>query len=417
MVPIIIVCYNNYKYVENTVNQIYELNKEYFEYIQILDNCSTCIDTINYLKNVNCKVIYNKTNAGPWLDSERNSHIYNDLPDKFILTDPDLEFNKNLPKNFIEILIKLSYKYNCDRIGFAIDISDSDEYFDTHYYKFEKQYWVMKIPDDEYELYHGYVDTTFCLVNKNGVRLNSLRIAGNFTAKHLPYYKDNKIYNIHETYLLYSSYEIGGISSITYLLLLYIENNYLKINKNNEIFFIPNTNTNLNWWKNDFNNYKNEIFDIFDKYLDKNKICIDIGSNFGALTIYESRKSKHIYCIEENENSFNDLTLNSKNNCKKNNYTLINKSIYNINDIINNYNINPNEISLINIDIHGNEEDILNVSYEIHKKYNIPLYISFDYSNWKDKNLDRFEFLIEAHKLELKSNPNISILFNNINLN
>ena len=36
-----------------------------------------------------------------------NSNIYNSLPDKFILTDPDLQFNENLPNNFIEILIEL----------------------------------------------------------------------------------------------------------------------------------------------------------------------------------------------------------------------------------------------------------------------------------------------------------------------
>ena len=58
-IPIVIVCYNNYKYVENTVNQIYNINKEYFKNIIILNNCSTCLDTIYYLENVNCKVINN----------------------------------------------------------------------------------------------------------------------------------------------------------------------------------------------------------------------------------------------------------------------------------------------------------------------------------------------------------------------
>ena len=47
-----------------------------------------------------------------------------------------------------------------------------------------------------------------------------------------------------------------------------------------------------------------------------------------------------------------------KNNC--NNYTLINKNITNeIDKILLDYNINENDISLINIDIKGKEEDIL----------------------------------------------------------
>ena len=35
-VPIIIICYNNYKYVENMVRQIEEINKNYLPFIKIL---------------------------------------------------------------------------------------------------------------------------------------------------------------------------------------------------------------------------------------------------------------------------------------------------------------------------------------------------------------------------------------------
>ena len=36
MVPIIVICYNNYKYVDNTLKQILKINKEYYKNIQIL---------------------------------------------------------------------------------------------------------------------------------------------------------------------------------------------------------------------------------------------------------------------------------------------------------------------------------------------------------------------------------------------
>ncbi len=64
-IPIIIICYNNYKYVKNTLLQILKINKEYYNNIIILNNASTCIDTINFLKNVDVKVINNKNNNGP----------------------------------------------------------------------------------------------------------------------------------------------------------------------------------------------------------------------------------------------------------------------------------------------------------------------------------------------------------------
>ena len=62
---------------------------------------------------------------------------------------------------------------------------------------------------------------------------------------------------------------------------------------------------------------------------------------------------------------FNNLTTNMKNNCC-NNFTLINKKITDkIDNILVDYHINENEISLINIDIKGEEEDILFDLYKI----------------------------------------------------
>ena len=53
--------------------------------------------------------------------------------------------------------------------------------------------WQKKINDDAYELYHADVETTFALINNKyykGNNYEGIRIAGNFTAKHLPWYVD-----------------------------------------------------------------------------------------------------------------------------------------------------------------------------------------------------------------------------------
>jgi FkbM family methyltransferase len=459
-IPIVIICYNNHIYVENTVNQILKINKNYYKIILILDNCSTFIDTINYLKNVDCKVIYNNENVGPWITSTQNKDIYDLLPDKFILTDPDLEFNENLPDNFIEILSQLSDKYKCNKVGFALDIRDFDKMYNFIYfenntiYDWEKRFWYNKINHEEYELYWASIDTTFCLVNKLNNKFD-IRVAGNFTAKHLPWYINNKLFNLYETYLLYNKTNLN-VSSISTKILKYIDDYFLKINKNQEIFLIRNNedDANLHFWKNIYKNWDNDKFNVFDKFLDKNKIFIDIGGWIGTTCMYGSRNSKHVYSIEADNKSFEDLSLNCQTNCK--NYTLINKAIYNVDNIeikfgknkfmnnskindstsqiytdedisneyykiqtitlqrmIEHYNINPREISLIKVDIEGGEEYIINDLYNIYKTYSVPLYISFHYDWWQDKNLDRFEFLTEEQKNNIINSPFISLLICN----
>lgn len=143
-----------------------------------MDNCSTDTETIDYLKRINVKVHYNKTNVGPWVQPSCNSELYNEMPNEFILTDPDLQFNKHLPANFIEILSELSKKYKCRKIGFALDISDYDKMYQDIYYPadgpwpartildWEGALWSTKISNETYDLYVVSIDTTFCLINK-----------------------------------------------------------------------------------------------------------------------------------------------------------------------------------------------------------------------------------------------------------
>jgi FkbM family methyltransferase len=458
-IPILIICYNNYKYVNNTLLQIKRINTNYYNNIQIINNTSDDIETIEFLKNVDVKVI-KISNNGPWISASKNTEIYNSLPDKFILTDPDLKFNKNIPTDFIEILSNLSDKYQSSKIGLALDISDDEKmYQDTNYLHFntifnsEKPFWKNKIQDSDYELYNAPIDTTFCLINKKNINKKSIRVAGNFTAKHLPWYVDNEIYNVYENYT--AAKKTTKISTISNVIRSYVETNYSKINKNDELFLIKNNpeNSNLNFWINIYKNWEKETFKVFDEHLTKEKIFIDIGAWIGTTAMYGSRKSKYVYCVEADNYSFNDLKENMGNNCIQN-YTLINKVIYNIdktkiqfgknqflvnskmndstsqisknskvnegflmetitlNSIINDYNIDIKDIGLIKVDIEGGEENILDELLDLGNKHkHIKLYISFHFTWWNDKNLDRFKLLTSVQKETIKKNPFCSILF------
>jgi hypothetical protein len=241
MIPIIIICHNNHKYVDNTIKQIANINADYLQNIIIVNNSSDNITTIEYLKNLSYKVI-NNSNNGPWINNNCNKHIYDILPSKYIVTDPDLEFNPNLPKNFIEQMEEIMDSYDAAKVGFALSIEDHHEFYQDIYqnnktiYQWEKPFWDFIIYNDTYVLYSAPIDTTFCLFNKNPETDISLRVADNFTAKHLPWYIDDKILNIEERFLFYINQPL--ISTTRNLILNHIVKNYNIIQENDNYIFI-----------------------------------------------------------------------------------------------------------------------------------------------------------------------------------
>jgi Glycosyl transferase family 2 len=256
-VPILIICYNNYKYVDNMIKQLIKINPNLKDDIYIVNNSSTCEETIKYLDNADTKIIQNNSNNGPWISRFVNTHIYDEMPNHFILTDADLQINPELPYNFVEILVNLSIKHDAHKIGFALDISDFNKMYQGNYagdnvtiYDWEKQYWEKKVLEEtEYELYSAEIDTTFCCINKSyNDFYRQYRIGGVFTAKHIPWYIDNKFYSLLEIY----NYSINAkeISTISRLVIPYVENNFLKVYKNNELFLISRNDNDLQCCEN-----------------------------------------------------------------------------------------------------------------------------------------------------------------------
>ena len=459
MIPIVIVCYNNHKYVANTVHQLCALDPIYKNSIIIMDNCSSDDATVAFLKSCSLRVIYNDTNNGPWISPTNNRHVYDDLPDKFVLTDPDLQFNPNLPYNFVEILSTLADQYSTSKIGFALDISEPDKFIPGNYvdgrtiFEQESRYWQERILNDDYELYRADLDTTFCLINKKFTdhNLRHIRVAGNFTAKHLPWYKRNPLYIVKENYESYAIY--NDVSTTSRLFMRYLNKQYIKLTKREVTFFIEDRkcDQNIKFWKDNYLNWEPEVHDVMDQFLRKDKVFIDIGGWIGATCIYGSALSKYVYVVEADPLSFQDITYNCALNAR--NITCIHRAVTNANNstvwfgknklrdgsvlndstsqvyeeksdgcvqvktitlsgILDTYSIHPQDISLVKVDIEGGEESILESLYELHSTHGVPMFISFHVEWWKDPNLDRFSFLTPEHKAFLKSNPLGSILFN-----
>ena len=447
-IPIVIICYNNYRYVENTLSQILRINKEYYKNIIILNNASTCEDTIEYLRKLGSgsdgvvSIINNIGNFGPWIAADNNSHIYNVLPNKFVLTDPDLKLNDNIPSNFVDILATLSDKYKTTKIGLALDITEHHKFYQTaeymanlSIYDWEKRFWIDRIEDADYVLYKADIDTTFCLINKDNVAAAAatasasanataantyiqIRVAGNFTAKHIPWYIDNEVYNIYDNYS--ACINTTHISTIARIVKPFVEDNYLRIYKNGELFLIKNSDVSP-FWRDVYGGWDNEMFEVFDRYLSKDKVFIDIGDWITPTSLYATRKSKYVYGIEYSDSeaasdSEADTSFASimKDNCANNYKRTAVANNTNIETLIQDAaiaTVAPLAISLIRIDIDGKEEDMLSDLYNIHIKYRATLFIKFNYSKWNDKNIDRFQFLTQKAKDIIKAYSSCYILF------
>jgi hypothetical protein len=190
-IPFVIIAWNNLTFVKAFVEQIMDLSKR----IIILDNHSEyqpLLDYYDYLEEVHAHKFDIRR-----LDQNYGHTVCtilkDTLPDIYALSDPDLRLNPSMPRDVIDQLYYISKKYNCSKVGLALDISDHSEFIPGYgdlVYRIESSYYRNQISDSEYTLYNAGVDTTFCLINNTVAAHPNIRVAGNFTAKHLPWYNN-----------------------------------------------------------------------------------------------------------------------------------------------------------------------------------------------------------------------------------
>lgn len=207
-IPILILCKNNYKFLDNIIFQIKNINNEYYNNIIVINDNSNSNDeeTIQYLKNIenNIKII---NILDFTINNFENYEIFRYLPEKFILTNPYLRFNFEITNNFYNDLNYVSEKYKCYKTGLALDISDFKLMFQNkliknkNIYDWQKVNWTKIINDDKYLLFKSDMNDTLYLFNKKYFNYNffinnsllSVRLARNFTSKYLLWYKDISI--------------------------------------------------------------------------------------------------------------------------------------------------------------------------------------------------------------------------------
>lgn len=204
--PLFVPAFNNPHYVERFCREMIELDR--FE-IFVCDNGSTyppMLDLYARLPEA-VHVVRLRRNCGPrvfWL----NDGIYGQLPDAFCVSDPDIAFNPGLPGDFLDRLLDLTERFQIGKAGFALDISRPELMTPKRFrhvdgwkqvWESEAEHWQYEISDDPVgePIYLADLDTTFALYNKRffdrSAPFNAIRVAGRFTARHLPWYLDCEV--------------------------------------------------------------------------------------------------------------------------------------------------------------------------------------------------------------------------------
>lgn len=203
-IPIFI---NNKDNLTDLQGLVEDLTERGYNNIHIMDNDSTYPPLLDYYYEITKWypeeiIIHRFPNHGDkclWNSGLIN--IYATHP-YIVLTTSDIRINPKAPNNFIELMInKLKDYPTFDKIGLslALDFELECEYQQWSR-DWEQQFWQVELEKD---LYQADVDTTFNVFKPGPHKYQALRIAGDFTAKHMTWYVDfNKPLPEQEQYYL-----------------------------------------------------------------------------------------------------------------------------------------------------------------------------------------------------------------------
>lgn len=213
-IPVLVVAFNNGRYVDNMVMQ---LNAYHIQPL-VIDNCSTDPKTKAILERLaqeqRALVAWSPRNLGHlvgFLDP-----VYRLLPDVFGYTDPDLQFHKAMPPDFLSQLAAVVQRYRVFKAGLALSLDAGQlrpmraSTRRRYPFKYEQsstirewecQYWTCRLLHETLEVYAAPVDTTMAVYQKKyfkGDFAQAVRVAGVFTAVHLPWFEDLDIVSVAE---------------------------------------------------------------------------------------------------------------------------------------------------------------------------------------------------------------------------
>lgn len=205
--PIFLTNMNRLTTIKKMVEDLFKMNSD--ANITIIDNASTYPPLIEWYKEIekDIKIIRHDINRGPWCFFY--SHISSKVDSEYyIYSDADLELNPNMPYNWQEIMFDVLKRYE-RKASLALKLSDVPEgELKKHITNHQQICWYKT---EEPDIYRAVTDMTFSMDAKNkGYRYESMRLAGDFECRHIPWYLDFN--NLPEEELYYLNHLDGKYS-------------------------------------------------------------------------------------------------------------------------------------------------------------------------------------------------------------
>ena len=210
--PIILTNMNRLTTCKKMVEDLFKLNGN--ADISIIDNVSTYPPLLDWYKEAekDIKIIKNTSNLGPWTFFY-SGHFHNIDSDWYIYSDADLEININMPYNWQEIMKEYTLKYN-RKASLALRIDDLPDHYEFKDLIKGHQN-ICWDPTEEKDVYIAVTDMTFTMDQKiKGHRYESIRLAGDFACKHIPWYLDFN--NLDEEEIYYIEHINRGFGEALY---------------------------------------------------------------------------------------------------------------------------------------------------------------------------------------------------------
>lgn len=196
MIPVII---NNFNRLTTTKKLADDLFKLGYTDVHIIDNNSTYPPLLDWYSQCPYRVERLNSNLGQL--AVYNSDYINKFTGWLAYSDSDIELNPNTPQGFVEKMIQMAEKYNKIKAGLALKIDDiPDTEYGLYAKWLESRYWKQELEPDVYD---AHVDTTFSVIQVGpGFTYEAIRLAGDMTAKHVPWYLDYENLSEEELYII-----------------------------------------------------------------------------------------------------------------------------------------------------------------------------------------------------------------------
>lgn len=197
--PIYLTNMNRLSTTKKMVEDLFRLNPN--SDITIIDNASTYPPLLNWYREIGkyVKIRKNDVNRGPWsfFYSRINLECQNT---HYVYSDADLELNPEMPYNWQEIMLECLKKYG-RKASLALKLSDVPEGDLKEQIKNHQS--ICWYPTEEKDVYRAITDMTFSMDEKSkGYRFESMRLAGKFECRHIPWYLDANNLSEEEKYYI-----------------------------------------------------------------------------------------------------------------------------------------------------------------------------------------------------------------------